>query len=285
MIEQEKGKDCMAQQFQPGQAPSVPADALILAQTHQLGTIVKESKYRPLLWGLWIVVGVVLVGLAILGNVVPLWHWLQIGLIGVGVLGFLMFLVGILLLFSGLRKRGMRIYLCTNGLMRLQDGRAETIRWDQITEVCKTFTVESSTTTSSFETATIQTYNLDRYVLRQADGQEMTLDDPFGDLEEFGKAIEQHVTECLLPVALATYHAGSPIDFGWISVSQKGISAGGSQKTLAWSTLVSVQVSKGELLLESADGDETIYTNGVPNICVFEALVWQIVEDENLNIA
>jgi hypothetical protein len=275
----------MAQQFQPGRAPSVPADALILAQTHQLGTIVKESKYRPLLWGLWIVVGVVLVGLAILGNVVPLWHWLQNGLICVGVLGFLSFLGSIWLLFSGLRKRGMRIYLCTNGLMRLQDGRAETIRWDQITEVCKTFTVESTVSTSETGVTTSRSYSLQRYVLRQSDGQEMTLDDPFGDLEELGKAIEQHVTACLLPVALATYYAGSPIDFGWISVSQKGITVGGSQKTLAWSILVSVQVSKGELLLESNDGDETIYTNGVPNICVFEALVRQIVKDENLNIA
>ncbi len=275
----------MAQQFQPGQAPSVPADALILAQTHQLGTIVKESKYRPLLWGLWIVVGVVLVGLAILGNVVPLWHWLQNGLICVGVLGFLMFLGSIWLLFSGLRKWGMRIYLCTNGLMRLQNGRAETIRWDQITEVCKTFTVESTVSTSEIGVTTPRSYSLERYVLRQLDGQEMTLDDPFGDLEELGKAIEQHVTACLLPAVLATYHAGSPIDFGWISVSQKGITIGGSQETLAWSTLVSVQVSKGELLLESNDGDETIYTDGVPNICVFEALVWQIVEDENLNIA
>ena len=274
----------MAQQFQPGQAPSVPADALILAQTHQLGTIVKESKYRPLLWGLWIVVGGALVALAILGNVVALWHWVQIGFIGVGVFGFLMFLGSIWLLFSGLRKRSMRIYLCTNGLMRLQDGRAETIRWDQITEVCKTFTVESTTTNSDFGVTTSRSYSLERYVLRQADGQEMTLDDPFGDLKELGKAIEQHVTACLLPVALTTYHAGSPIDFGWVSVSQKGISVGGSHKTLAWSTLRSVQVSEGELLLESDDGDETINTNGVPNMCVFEALVWQIVEEEHLNI-
>src|SRR5260370_27791540 len=106
----------MAQQFQPGQAPSVPVDALILAQTHQLGTIVKESKYRPLLWGLWIVVGVVLVGLAILVKVVPLWHWLQSGLICVGVLGFLSFLGGILLLFSGLCTCGLQIYLSHNGL-------------------------------------------------------------------------------------------------------------------------------------------------------------------------
>src|SRR5258708_23554663 len=163
----------MAQQLQPGQAPSVPVDALILAQTHQLGTIVKESKYRPLLWGLWIVVGVVLVGLAILGNVVPLWHWLQNGLICVGVLGFLSFLGGIWLLFSGLRKWGMRIYLCTNGLMRLQDGRAETIRWDQITEVCKTFTVESTASTSAIGVTTSWSYSLKRYVLRQAGGPKM----------------------------------------------------------------------------------------------------------------
>src|SRR5258708_3424099 len=278
----------MAQQLQPGQAPSVPADALILAQTHQLGTIVKESKSRSLLWGLWIVVGVVLVGLCFLGNVVPvvpLPHWLQNGLICVGMLGLLMVTVPIGLLYSGLRKRGLRIYLCTNGLMRLQDGRAETIRWDQITEVCTTFTVHSSTTTSSFGTATIQTYDLDRYVLRQAGGQEMALEDSFGGLEELGKAVEQHVTACLLPVALATYHAGSPIDFGWISVSQKGISVGGSHKTLAWSALGSVQVSDGELRLESEDDDETINTaDGVPNICVFEALV-KIVKDENLTSA
>lgn len=113
----------------------------------------------------------------------------------------------------------------------------------------------------------------------------MTLDDPFGDLEELGKAIEQHVTACLLPVALATYHAGSPIDFGWISVSQKGIRVGGSHKTLAWSALGSVQVSDGELRLESEDDDETINTaDGVPNICVFEALV-KIVKDEHLTSA
>lgn len=161
----------MAQPFQPGQAPSVPADALRLAQTHQLGTIVKESKSRSLLWELWIVVGVVLVGLCFLGNVVPVVpppHWLQYGLICVGMLGLLMVTVPIGLLYSGLRKRGLRIYLCTNGLMRLQDGRAETIRWDQITEVCKTFTV-GTTVTASGESGS-RSFDLERYVLRQADG-------------------------------------------------------------------------------------------------------------------
>src|SRR5260370_23875543 len=102
----------------------------------------------------------------------------------------------------------------------------------------------------------------------------MTLDDSFGDLEELGKAIEQHVTACLLPVALATYHAGSPIGFGWISVSQKGISVGGSHKTLAWSALGSGQVSDGALPLQSEDDNATIHTaHRVPNILVFEVRV------------
>src|SRR5260370_7196311 len=123
----------MAEQLQTGLVPSLPADVFILDQTHQLGTIVKESKSRSLLWGLWIVVGVVLVGLCFLGNVVPVVpppHWLQYGLICLGMVGLLMVTVPIGLLYSGLRKRGLPIYLCTNGLMRLHDGRTQPIRWD-----------------------------------------------------------------------------------------------------------------------------------------------------------
>jgi hypothetical protein len=195
--------------------------------------------------------------------------------------------------FVAFQHRGARVYLCTDGLMRVTDGTAEASRWDQTREFWKVFSepawygllgfidVISSFTgqdSSANYRGTLQT--LQEYRLRQANGTELVLAKRrFYKFKKLGKAIEQEVTRHLLPGALAAYNAGQPVSFGEISVSGQGITIGFRQETIIWNELNMVRGSgrliyinwkkQGHLLFST----RTIPISEIPNVCVLTELV------------
>jgi len=282
----------MAQQLPIGQKRSLPSQVYQLATQRRVGTPLAQYKSRFLTTFLLGIVAGVLGGYIVL---VSLLGRFSFGTIILLLLGLSLVAYGVSRVVVAFQNLGARVYLCTNGLMRVTDGTAEAIRWDQTWEFWKvfsepawygllsflslltSFTGQDSSANSPGTSRPFST--LQEYKLCQANGTELVLAKRFRKFKKLGKAIEQEVTRHLLPGALAAYNAGQPVSFGEISVSGQGITIRSRQETIAWNELNMVQGSgshiyinwkkQGHLLAST----RTIPISEVPNVCVLTELV------------
>jgi len=260
----------MIQQVQPGHKQPFPADVYQLAEMHQIGTPVREYKdatVKTLLVGILASVlsgAGIIFGLCIVFDVLPGFHIARVP--------------GLLLLYSVLglrygisrtgmawRHRGRLIYLGADGVMCVQEGNGEAIRWDQITAVQKIFL-------GGFKTP----YYLTRYILWRPDGMQLELSPVVPEFKELERVVEQEVNQRLLPGTIAAYEAGGSVNFGPISVTAQGVSLQDRKKFLPWSAIQSIKVDNGFITFKKKDtfaGSEKVRTSGMPNLCVFTGLL------------
>jgi hypothetical protein len=282
----------MAQQVQIGQKRSMPAQVYQLATEQRVGTPVAQYKSRFLTTFLF---GIVVGALGVYPVLFSFLGRFSFGTIILLLIGLSLVAYGVSRVFMAFQNSDAQVYLCTDGLMRVNAGTAEAIRWDQTREFWKVFSEPSwygflwllsliSSFTGQDSSAnyggTLQTfYSLQEYKLCQANGTELVLAKRFRKFKKLGKAIEQEVTRHLLPSALAAYNAGQPVAFGEISVSGQGINIRSRQETIAWNELNMVRVSgsliyinwkkQGHLLFST----RTIPISEIPNVCVLTELV------------
>jgi hypothetical protein len=288
-LNERKGGNFMAQQVQIGQKRSLPAQVYQLATEQRVGTPVAQYKSRfltTLLLGMVVgAPGGYLVLFSFLGR-------FSLGTIFVLLVGLSLVAYGVSRVVVAFQHRGARVYLCTDGLMRVTAGTAEAICWDQTWEFWKVFAEPAwyglvnfldllSSFTGQASTAnyrgTLQT--LQGYKLCQANGTELVLAKRFRKFKKLGKAIEQEVTRHLLPGALAAYNAGQPVSFGEISVSSQGIHIGSRQETIAWNELNMVGVSGSHIYINWKKHSHLLFSTRtipiaeIPSVCVLTELV------------
>jgi hypothetical protein len=271
----------MAQQGQIGQQAGLATDISTLAQTYRVGTPVTEYKNNT------VAKTVLGITLSILGGLLLLLALVNLFSAGDSIFTKLLFIVislslltyGISQMQTARRNRGARIYLGSEGLMRLQQGQVLAIRWDQITTIQKLFT------SSHYRGTTY--YRLQQYICQRSDGTQEVLENSFRRFRELGAIMEQEVAKRLLPGALATSNDGQSVLFGSISVGPQGIGIDKRQEILAWPELKKIKVRDGELTVEKV-GDllswEMIKTSEMPNLCVLIALVNSITGGQKLDV-
>ncbi len=265
-----QGGDSVAQQMQPAQQQSRFVDISQLTAAYQMGTVLREYKNTA---RATMVLGIVLSVLGgasmLLSIILFLYNGLLRGesyllFLGLALLGY-----GISRIRSAGRNRGARVYLCTDGVMRVKAGEVEAIRWEQVTAVQKYF-------------ASVQgMYSLNRYILYQTGTMPLVLDKTFNGFEELGAEIERKVTKHLLPGAIAAYEAGHAVSFGPVSVTGQGLSVQAGQKTLPWEELGEVYVDNGFATLKKRRALmtwEKLSISQMLNLCVFLPLVKHIRE-------
>jgi hypothetical protein len=279
----------MAQQLQQQRTP-LPATIMELASTHQVGTPVMHYPFG--------MAGTIFRGIvfALLGIVLMLLIFFGLSIVSVGffIIGLGFFLYAIWRVLQAWSLRGNSIYFCTDGLLRVESNhqgkKVEAVRWDQVTELRKPYrpafwaailslvTIFSSRDRSS-PYSTI--YVLDELVIQRADGTTISIDKGFRKFKRLVKAIEQEMTNRLLPPTLAAYRAAQPIQFGEISVDLRGITL--KNAAISWPELKRVTPSGGVLYIRwKQQGHmfartEKIEIANIPNTCVFLALVSSIL--------
>jgi hypothetical protein len=211
------------------------------------------------------------------------------GLAGLGLFGFLMMegpgqganargsgkllFLGILSLSGGIgliRKarsaRGLRVFVCTEGIvMYVQDVHTTVMRWEDINSVQRTVDVNSQRLVIS--TAA-------QLILKDRQGQEWVFNETLSDLRRLREMIEEHTLKFMLPPALEALQRGASIGFGEISVSPDGIHCG--RETLPWDLFDGAEVAKGRLNLYSRNRKRLfgrVELTKVPNYHVLMALV------------
>jgi hypothetical protein len=257
----------MAQQGYPnGQPLQVPANVYELMVSHQLGRLVSfypvTRAANACAGVLLIVVGVfcelsLLPLLLLLGVLLSVSHT-QISVanlltpwgVGVALFFLLCVLFGVLIVWQGFRlfreETLQRWYLCEEGLISLTRRRETVMRWDQVTSVT-------------------------RYRLRRSDGAELAI----GGDASLGGSIGYHVAHKQLPQVLASYHAGVPISFGGLTVTQQGLSLHQGRKTLPWSEVSAIEFSSDYVLSICKQGKVwNRYSNArMPNAWTFLELM------------
>ncbi len=187
-------------QLPTAQKQALPPEVSQLAAASQVGAVVNEYQSDAVTRMLSGLVLSVFGG----GGTLLLIYLLVTRPINDGALGLLLFTL--LLLGYGMascrrawRNRRARVYLCAQGVMRLEGSRGEAMRWDQVVELSKVFGGGGASYLYSY---------LNRYVLRRIDGTALSIDKAFRRFDELSRYMEEAVTKRLLPGALAAYEGG-----------------------------------------------------------------------------
>ncbi len=260
----------MAQQQQ--QQPGL-SEAYILASTHQLGTLQAQYKAKLAILSTRAVVILTLIG--ILGGAGSLALGLtdKSAIMAWGLLGLILLCGGLWLGINALRYYGLRVYVFTEGFVRVRGDKSTVVRWDQITTIWQRV---QKRFISSFYIGTVHSYTVQR-----DDGKKFTFNDALKNIEALGTTLTREVNSRLLPEVIATYNAGEPVTFGKLTVSIHGISIG--EEILLWNQIKGVQVMKGALAINK-DGQwlnwPTVKAAKVPNFPVFMALVEYVLKSQ-----
>ncbi|GLY79758.1 DUF6585 family protein [Actinoallomurus iriomotensis] len=207
-----------------------------------------------------VVAGVALV-LALIGLATGVVFLTILGLIFAVVFGFQFGRIALL----NQKKEGQRLLLFEHGLVCVGvGGRIHVRRWDSTT-------VYQNTVRHYRNGGYVRTtYS---YRLIDPAGETLGLAGGFHRPEEWGKAIQQAVTDAQLPRAVATIQSGGTLSFGDISLNRETVSASG--KSVPWRRIQEIKVKDGQVSLR-VEGKWLSLTRtmvrSIPNFFVFYAL-------------
>lgn len=105
------------------------------------------------------------------------------------------------------------------------------------------------------------------------------------DVELLGNAIEKEMVKQLLPEVLAEYQAGKNIVFPGLCITQQYVC--NSEEKLYWSQLSEIRVNKEQLIIkekESLHNWLAVSVSQIPNLCVLEALLKHIKQEQELAV-
>ncbi len=191
-----------------------------------------------------------------------LWH--------VFVLGAFLATMGFTLVRRALQNRGLRVVVYPEGLVRLQNGRAQAFLWDEITHVQQK-RAEGFGWSRAWHGALVLT-------LQRGDDK-MIFDDALPDIRSLVTLVERETLPHLLPKALAAYQAGKEVNFGRLRVSPRDIHI--DDQGLTWDEVQRCELKDGKLVVYrkgkgTALGEVPIID--LPNGHVFVALADQTPE-------
>jgi hypothetical protein len=173
--------------------------------------------------------------------------------------------IGIGLIRKARSSGGMRVFVCADGVARLQKGRAEVMRWADVNAVKRVVDAKSQ----EFVVSTAA-----QLLLVDREGRQMVFNETVSGLRELRQMVEEQTLPFMLPPAVEAFQAGAVIGFGEVSVSRDGVQVG--RETLPWELFESAEVSKGRLIVYDASNGKKRFgrvdVSKVPNVHVLLAL-------------
>src|SRR5258706_2310110 len=264
-------------QLQPDS--NIPVQVYELATSHGIGTPLKGQR-RRVIQILIIVVGIFMLwwlGYTIYGYIAL--HdnsWQDMLQYAAALLG----LMSQYSIFSSAYRT--KLYMCTDGLLKIYKQKDEAVRWDEVKELY------------------IANGNVTRLV--KQDGSDFLLPQLLmssGD-KTLNTLIIDEVTRCLLPGMLASYERGETVTFGGLEINQKGIYRPGGM--VYWRQMGDIALEKQTLSVYYSKLDNgpeqfpTVFAGkwhtwrksaltltSWPNLPVFVALVDAILDQRGVN--
>jgi hypothetical protein len=165
----------------------------------------------------------------------------------------------------GLQNRGRTVDLHQNGLIRRKGVEREIVLWDDVRTVHQEIVRHS---TNGVPTGTSFVYTL-----RCRDGRELVFENDLVEIQALGEQLLGVMKRRLLPAAIEAFERGEIVEFGEVSVSQKGIRLR-TDRLLPWPNLRMLDVEEGYLTFDRPGGPpDRIQVSRIPNLPVFLGLV------------
>jgi hypothetical protein len=167
---------------------------------------------------------------------------------------------------EALAYRGRRVLLFSGGLLYLTRGGSASYPWDNIEAVYERITFHSRRGMSGRATRV--------YTIQRKGGERVVFNDYVHDLAGFGEALQERLTDYLLPRALANCRGGGRVNFGRLLVGRDGITRG--KETLRWEDFTGVVVADGRVRVWKRGGWFAWHSaalGDLPNFRLFQNLV------------
>ncbi|MBA2676873.1 MAG: hypothetical protein H0U76_00510 [Ktedonobacteraceae bacterium] len=165
------------------------------------------------------------------------------------------------------------VLLCSEGVVTLNKGQVDAIRWDQVEAFWKDVSLSHGSDSSD-------SYD---YTLVRNDGVKFEYPDRITDIQKLGQQLEREVTRRLLPTALATATAGHDVGFGAITVNAHMISAEAGHKTLPFSELEYIIMDEEKLYIYRK-GERRAWhhqrVSPVPNPAILKEVISHLQQEE-----
>jgi hypothetical protein len=187
----------------------------------------------------------------------------------VPLLAILLLPVGGYVAVSAYHNWGLRLLIFEGGIARLHKGRLTSFSWEEI-EV-----VRMGSKSDSFAKYSGITSQL---TLVPREGTPMILDDHVPGLWQLCQVVQKRTLPTLLARALKRYRAGKPVEFGWLEIDEKGVTAG--TRYLKWKEIDEFLVERESIMIYCKDDDRPWYAgtgaNKLENTHVLKALLKEI---------
>lgn len=248
----------------------LPDEAYELGEpTDEFAITAGRAAWKMTLGVVMLVLGILGVGLTVLLLVFGADHPGNAGafrgLFVLGALSVALIFAGIAIPIRLLKQQGLRVLVCPDGLVWLQE-EGEVIRWDDVE------TLRKEVNKSGHDYRGI--YPLYK-VRRRSDGREFLFDNFLPRLPQLARLIEKKTLKHLLPPELEALDDGELLRFGRVRVSSRGIE--GEKEILRWRDVkdVTLDTKAGQIVI-AKEGKWLAWAkypiNEVPNYHVFLAL-------------
>jgi len=157
--------------------------------------------------------------------------------IGSIVIGASAALIGLVFFEAGQRYRQVFVRLFAEGFAITRDHKETSVRWPDVTTIYQAVTKNYY---NGVYTGT--TYN---YTLHTRDGKKHVFNNTIKNIADLGNALQNGVTNALLPGVMQAFNSGQSVQFGPVAVSPLSLSKGPQQ--VDWINIDKVSVDKGYL--------------------------------------
>jgi hypothetical protein len=256
--------------FVPQDLPAEVAHAATVSQLGPLNNIYKPRISSPLAV-IAIALGIIVADIIVFALILVLTGFVLSLLVIVPI-------AAIIYGIYGLTHYKLRVYVFAAGLIYANDGRIDTVRWEQIAAVWqkqrrRRYRYSSFGIVSAliFRSNTRESYTLQRH-----DGFSISISSAgVSEIQQLGQTIQYEVTRIQAPHAIATFDSGQPIPFGPFILSQQGI-AKNNGTILPWQQFAEVTRKNGSLAIKQTGkmlNWGAAPMDKIPNLNVFHAVI------------
>jgi hypothetical protein len=235
------------------QDPPSPAFAAVVAAAERERLGLYRVSYRPQRMSTAALIGVIVLGLALL----------------IIVVGVIFFVLAALSPNLNKKRAARRLHVFEHGLI-LSDhnGPTQIYRWDAVTALQK---ITDQYVNGVFIRRTFE------YTIVDRAGTRTKITNFFERPEEWGPGIQNEITRAQLPVVLAALDSGAALQFGPLTINKGGLATG--SKSLRWDEIQDIDVHQGYVRIKKTSGWirwSSTAVSVIPNLIVFLAAAGQL---------
>lgn len=203
-------------------------------QAYRLGTA--RSEYR-VNWGRFFLTS----GLFVLCFIIFVTLSFLAGSYIISILSMFLLLSAAYYLIKLILHHNLRVVVFPGGLAYMRLNRTKILRWEDASILWEQI--------KEHHLNFIPLYSDFRYTIETRQGEKLILDHTIKGIEDLGLTLKKRIGEILIPRTVESLKAGQTVQFGDLSLNNKGLTF--KDQSLSWNELKDIQVVEGQIQIHS----------------------------------